>query len=119
MPDIMSDIADCVEYIRGDEFREATGGKADARRMTISGGSAGGWLALLASTGVGFEACGLKAPAPPLVCAAIYPITDLLDPFWTTKQVRDDNARSFVTAQMVVSRSPSLLTSREGSKPTR
>ena len=46
----------------------------------------GGWLALLTGMGIGFEACGLKTPAPPTSIAAMYPITDLNDPFWHTKQ---------------------------------
>lgn len=40
----------------------------------------GGWLALLTGLGVGFEACGIEAPAPPTSIAAIYPISDLNDP---------------------------------------
>jgi hypothetical protein len=46
----------------------------------------GGWLALLTGMGIGFEACGIQKPAPPTSIAAIYPITDLNDPFWHTKQ---------------------------------
>lgn len=41
----------------------------------------GGWLALLTGLGVGFEACGIEAPAPPTSIAAIYPISDLNDPY--------------------------------------
>ncbi|KAK4057886.1 hypothetical protein OIO90_001105 [Microbotryomycetes sp. JL221] len=86
MPDILSDVADCVSFIRSAAFTEKTQGKADATKLIVSGGSAGGWLALLASTGVGFEACGLEAPEKPLCICPIYPISDLLDPFWTNKQ---------------------------------
>lgn len=88
LPDIMADIKAAMDYIRSPEFAEATGGRVDASKLVVSGGSAGGWLALLAGTGVGFKACGIEPPAAPSVVAAIYPISDLLDPFWNTKQVR-------------------------------
>jgi len=58
----------------------------DSSRICISGGSAGGWLALLTGMGISFEACGISPPAPPTSIAAIYPISDLNDPFWHTKQ---------------------------------
>ena len=43
--------------------------------IVVSGSSAGGWLALLAGTGIGFEACGLGLPPKVAGIAAIYPIT--------------------------------------------
>ncbi|BGP19105.1 hypothetical protein JCM10213_008048 [Rhodosporidiobolus nylandii] len=85
-PGILSDIAAVMAYIRSPAFLAATGGKVDQSKLIVSGGSAGGWLALLAGTGTGFEACGLEKPEKPLAIAAIYPISDLNDPFWTTKQ---------------------------------
>jgi hypothetical protein len=54
--------------------------------MVVSGSSAGGWLSLLAGTGVGYAACGLEPPEAVSGIAALYPISDLADPFWTTKQ---------------------------------
>ncbi|KAK0436996.1 Alpha/Beta hydrolase protein [Armillaria borealis] len=56
--------------------------------FTPDGSSAGGWLSLLCGTGIGFKASGLDPPEKGRVkgIAALYPITDLLDPFWTTKQ---------------------------------
>lgn len=41
---------------------------------------------MLAGTGIGYSACGLQPPPPVTGIAALYPITDLLDSFWTTKQ---------------------------------
>jgi len=86
LPSILEDCANVMTYLRSEEFDRATGGKVDQSRICISGGSAGGWLALLTGMGIGFEASGLKAPAPPTSIAAIYPISDLNDPFWHTKQ---------------------------------
>lgn len=40
----------------------------------------------MAGTGIGYAAAGVPVPPPVQGIAAIYPITDLLDPFWTTKQ---------------------------------
>jgi len=88
-PGILSDCKAVIEYLHSPEFASATGGCVDPSKLVLSGSSAGGWLALLSGTGIGFEACGLEPPAPPINVAgiaAIYPITGLLDPFWTTKQ---------------------------------
>jgi acetyl esterase/lipase len=87
LPQIMEDIKSAMDFLRSPEFAEATENRIDASKLVVSGGSAGGWLALLAGTGVGFKACGIEPPAAPSVIAAIYPITDLLDPFWNTRQV--------------------------------
>jgi hypothetical protein len=63
------------------------GGRASAERgLVVSGSSAGGWLALMAGTGIGFAACGLRTPKTPTAIAALYPISDLAHPFWSTKQ---------------------------------
>lgn len=88
LPQILEDIKSAMTFILSPEFAEATGGRINASKLVVSGGSAGGWLALLAGTGVGFKACGIEPPAAPSAVAAIYPISDLLDPFWNTKQVR-------------------------------
>lgn len=52
----------------------------------LSGSSSGGWLSLLCASGIGFEASGIPKLPAVLGNAAIYPITDLEDPFWTTPQ---------------------------------
>lgn len=52
----------------------------------MSGSSAGGFLSLLAGTGIGYKASGLDPPPRVAGIVAIYPITDLEDQFWTTKQ---------------------------------
>jgi len=88
MPGIMADIKACMDYLQSPEFLSKTGGAVDQSKIIVSGGSAGGWLALLLGSGVGFEACGLPAPKPPLAVAAIYPITDITDKFFTTTQHR-------------------------------
>ncbi|WWD22227.1 hypothetical protein CI109_106718 [Kwoniella shandongensis] len=86
LPGIMADLVAVMSFIRSSEFSKLTGDSVDQEKIIVSGGSAGGWLALLIGSGVGFEACGLEAPEKPLGIAPIYPISDLLDPFWTTKQ---------------------------------
>ncbi|KAF8960476.1 Alpha/Beta hydrolase protein [Flammula alnicola] len=86
MPGILSDVKSATDFLHTHEFAAATGHRVDSSRVVLSGSSAGGWLCLLAGTGIGFEACGLDIPRPVRGIAAIYPITDLLDPFWKTKQ---------------------------------
>jgi acetyl esterase/lipase len=86
MPGILSDAKAAMDFLQTAEFRNATGGCADASRVVLSGSSAGGWLSLLSGTGIGFEACGLEIPRPVRGIAALYPITDLQDSFWKTKQ---------------------------------
>ncbi|KAK4702248.1 hypothetical protein P7C70_g3976, partial [Phenoliferia sp. Uapishka_3] len=85
-PGILSDIADFLNYIRSPAFLALTYGSVDQSKIIISGASAGGWLGLIAGTGIGFTACGLEVPETPVAIAAIYPISDLEDPFWKTKQ---------------------------------
>jgi acetyl esterase/lipase len=77
-----------MDFVRSPAFAVATGNRVDASKMIVSGSSAGGWLSFLAGTGIGYEACGLEPPSssPVSGIAALYPITDLADPFWTTKQ---------------------------------
>ncbi|KAL8286976.1 hypothetical protein RQP46_003982 [Phenoliferia psychrophenolica] len=86
MGGILADVAAAMAYVRSPAFLAATNYSCDQSKIIVSGGSAGGWLALLAGTGIGFEACGIAPPAKPLAIAAIYPISDLEDPFWKTKQ---------------------------------
>lgn len=76
----MQDCANVMTFLRSEEFGKATEGRVDQSKICISGGSAGGWLALLTGLGVGFEACGITPPAAPTSIAAIYPISDLNDP---------------------------------------
>lgn len=86
MPGILADTSDALAFISSQKFVEATGKKVDSTRVVLSGSSAGGWIALLVGTGIGFEACGLKKPPPVKGMAPIYPITDLQDRFWKEKQ---------------------------------
>ncbi|KAE9402632.1 alpha/beta-hydrolase [Gymnopus androsaceus JB14] len=71
LPTILSDCADAMKFLHTKEFQAATEGRADASRVILSGSSAGAGL-----------------PKPPTVQgnAAIYPITDLEDPFWKVPQ---------------------------------
>jgi hypothetical protein len=92
-----------MSFLRSEDFGKATEGRVDQSKICVSGGSAGecalycsrqkfvdsppipsqtgGWLALLVGLGVGFEACGITPPAAPTSIAAIYPISDLNDPY--------------------------------------
>ncbi|KAE8203861.1 hypothetical protein CF327_g7750, partial [Tilletia walkeri] len=56
MPSILSDISDALHFLQSPKFEPRTGEKLDTSRIALSGSSAGGWLALLAGTGYGFEA---------------------------------------------------------------
>ncbi|KAK0463106.1 Alpha/Beta hydrolase protein [Desarmillaria tabescens] len=87
-PAILSDCKAAIDFLFTPEFASATGNRVDPNKLILSGSSAGGWLSLLCGTGIGFKASGLDPPGKGRVkgIAALYPITDLLDPFWTTKQ---------------------------------
>ncbi|KAF5360758.1 hypothetical protein D9756_004433 [Leucocoprinus leucothites] len=85
LPGILADCKAAIDFLRSDKFAQATGNRVDASRLIVSGSSAGGWLALLAGTGIGFKASGVEPPTGIAGVVAIYPITDLLDPFWSTK----------------------------------
>ena len=86
-PGILEDCKSAVDFVRSSPlFESATNNRVDSSKLIVSGSSAGGWLSLLAGTGIGYSACGLERPVGISGVAAIYPITDLLDPFWTTKQ---------------------------------
>ncbi|KAJ6594020.1 Alpha/Beta hydrolase protein [Mycena capillaripes] len=86
LPQILADCKSAIEYVCSPAFAVATGNRVDSSKIILSGSSAGGWLSLLAGTGIGYAACGLEPPPPVSGIAALYPITDLADPFWTTKQ---------------------------------
>jgi acetyl esterase/lipase len=86
IPDILSDCRDAMEFLHSSEFAAATGNRIDPTKIVLSGSSAGGWLSLLNGIGIGYKASGLKPPRPVSGIAALYPITDLLDPFWHTQQ---------------------------------
>lgn len=98
--DILSDITELLKFVRtklndqlakNDQYQ---GHKIDTSRICLSGGSAGGYLALVAGLqvprelpeesvggyrGEGGSGSGIKCIAP------FYPITDLTDPFWATE----------------------------------
>ncbi|KAJ3554177.1 hypothetical protein NP233_g12478 [Leucocoprinus birnbaumii] len=86
LPGVLADCKAAIDFLHSNEFAKATENKVDSSRIVVSGSSAGGWLALLAGTGIGFAASGVEPPTGITGVAAIYPITDLLDPFWLTKQ---------------------------------
>lgn len=86
LPSVLQDVALALVFIQT-KLAPLLDGVIDPTRLGISGGSAGGWLALLGGTGLGFKESGVTVPKTlPKVIAAIYPITDLNDPFWTTPQ---------------------------------
>jgi acetyl esterase/lipase len=92
MPGIMADIKAVMDYLGSPAFLSETNHAVDQSKIVVSGGSAGGWLALLVASGIGFEACGLEPPAKPLAVAPLYPMTDITDRFFTTKQHRGSPA---------------------------
>jgi acetyl esterase/lipase len=75
--EILSDVQDCVSFIRTKLSSQAPAGSLDTSRLAVSGSSAGGYLALLA---------GLYVEPKPNVIAPIYPITDPLGTFFTNPQ---------------------------------
>jgi len=85
-PAILADCKAAIDFLHTDKFAQATDSRVDTSRLVVSGSSAGGWLSLLAGTGIGYRASGIEPPEGITGIAAIYPITDLLDPFWSTKQ---------------------------------
>ncbi|KAJ7680446.1 Alpha/Beta hydrolase protein [Mycena polygramma] len=86
LPDILADCKSAMDFVRSPAFAAATEYRVDASKLIVSGSSAGGWLALLAGSGIGYAACSLEPPSPVSGIAALYPISDLADRFWTTKQ---------------------------------
>jgi acetyl esterase/lipase len=75
--EILSDVQDCVTFIRNDLSSQVSAGSIDTTRLAVSGSSAGGYLALLA---------GLYIEPKPNVIVPIYPITDPLGEFFTKPQ---------------------------------
>lgn len=86
LPAILSDIHDTVHYVQSDKFKADTDSKADSSRLVLSGSSAGGWLALIGASQLGFKECNI-APLSGKIAGTvpIYPITDITAPFWNTK----------------------------------
>ncbi|KAK0546139.1 hypothetical protein OC846_005068 [Tilletia horrida] len=83
-PTILTDVVDALNYLATPAFAEATDGKVDTSRIILAGSSAGGWLALLAGTGIAVENLHVRERIKAI--AAIYPMSTLNDSFWTTKQ---------------------------------
>lgn len=93
--DILSDVTALMDYIRtklNDRLKKEGKGAhiIDTNRICLSGGSAGGYLALIAGMAVSprthDEAVGGYRGEKGVKCIApFYPITDLEDPFWVTK----------------------------------
>lgn len=87
IPGIIADARDVVAWVQSEAFGEAVQSKATNENVYTSGSSAGGWLSLLVASELSFDKLGVKPlPRPVTGCIAIYPITDITDPFWTTKQ---------------------------------
>lgn len=79
LAEILQDVHDCIRFIRQDLSARLPPHTIDPARLVVGGSSAGGYLALLA---------GLYVTPKPCAIAAIYPITDPLGTFFTTKQTR-------------------------------
>lgn len=77
---ILEDANSAVEYVRTDLPRLLN---IDPRRLALTGGSAGGWLALLA--GIPCHMTG-SLSSPPTCIAALYPMVDVHTPFYTNPQ---------------------------------
>ncbi|KAF9074724.1 Alpha/Beta hydrolase protein [Rhodocollybia butyracea] len=86
LPTVLSDCADAVKFLHSEDFRSATKECADSSRVILTGSSAGGWLSFLCGYGIGFKESGVSKPPKVQGIVPIYPITDLEDPFWSTKQ---------------------------------
>jgi hypothetical protein len=86
----VSDCRDVLAFVLTPGFDELVGGKVDTSKIFLSGSSAGGWLAMLVSSSLGFEKMGIP-PIPGGMekvrgTIPIYPISDITQPFWRTKQ---------------------------------
>lgn len=75
--EILSDVLDCLAFIRNDLAKHVEPGLLDTSRIAVVGSSAGGYLALLAA---------LYAEPKPAVVMAIYPITNPLGAFFRAPQ---------------------------------
>lgn len=89
--DILSDLTSLLTYIRTRLNAQLKGGhKTDTSRICLSGGSAGGYLALIAGLPVPPECKdedvgGYRGEQGIRCIAPFYPITDLTDQFWATE----------------------------------
>ncbi len=91
--DILSDSTALLTYVReklNDRLKKEGDGKhsIDVNRICVSGGSAGGYLALLAGlpvAGSDEEVGGYRGEKGIKCIAPFYPITDLTDKFWATE----------------------------------
>lgn len=75
--EICEDVKDCIAFVRNELPKHIDANAVDSTRLGVSGSSAGGYLAFLA---------GLYAVPKPNVILPIYPITDPLGIFFTTRQ---------------------------------
>lgn len=81
---ILEDTVDAIDFVRK-VLPGRLDGKIDPTKLAVSGGSAGGWLALLA--GIPTKGQPGAVVDPPVTCiASIYPITDVDTAFYTIKQ---------------------------------
>lgn len=93
--DILSDITALLDFVKGklnDKLKKMGQGEhlVDVNRICLSGGSAGGYLAMIAGMAVAPRASdesvgGYRGEKGVRCIAPFYPITDLEDPFWATK----------------------------------
>ena len=83
VPEILTDVVDCIKYIRKDLVSEAglKDGEVNVSKLAVSGSSAGGYLALMA---------GMYVQPRPDVVLALYPITDPLGIFFMNSQPHPD-----------------------------
>lgn len=87
LPGILSDVRDAVVYVQSKQFSDDVGNRANSKKLVVSGSSAGGWLALIAGSQLGFKECNISPISGPILATIpIYPITDMTAPFWNTKQ---------------------------------
>jgi acetyl esterase/lipase len=91
--DILSDVTALLDFVR-EQLNGVLANNGEARidttRICLSGGSAGGYLALMAGLSMperlGLEEVGGYRGETGIRCIApFYPITDLHDAFWATK----------------------------------
>ncbi|KAM0750108.1 alpha/beta-hydrolase [Meredithblackwellia eburnea MCA 4105] len=80
VPSIIEDVRDAAVWTRGELPKLLGEGKVDVDRLVVSGGSAGGYLALMA----GSPKLGISPP--PKAIIAVYPITNPFGPFFQTPQ---------------------------------
>ena len=80
---ILEDTVDAVKFIR-QTLPGLVEDRINPEKLAVSGGSAGGWLALLAGIPLDGQPGSVT---PPVTCmVGIYPITDVDTDFYTRKQ---------------------------------